>query len=339
MKTIMSRRSLVLGGAAAVLGGGALAPRGALAAEFTYKYANNLPSTHPVNVRASEAAARIKEETGGRVDIQIFPASQLGSDSDMLSQLRSGGIQFYTMAGALLASLVPAASIEAMAYAFPDYDTVWKAMDGDLGAMVRGEIAKTNIVAMDKVWDNGFHQLTTRNRAINTPADMKGLKIRTGATQLQMTMCTALGALPTAISFGELYTSLQTGVVDAQLNALVVIESAKLYEVQKYCALTNHMWSGFWFLANKAAWNKLPAPLREVVAKHWNAAALAEREDIAKAHLRHMENLQKVGMVFNQPDAAPFRQALKDAGFYKDWRSKLGDKAWLELEKYVGKLS
>jgi tripartite ATP-independent transporter DctP family solute receptor len=337
--TTLSRRSLVIGSAAAAVGAGALAPRLAQAAEFTYKYANNLPPNHPMNIRAAEAAARIKEETGGRVEIQIFPSSQLGSDSDMLSQLRSGGIQFYTMAGALLASLVPAANIEGVAYAFPNYDTVWKAMDGDLGNMIRAEIAKTNIVAMDKVWDNGFHQLTTRNRMINSPADMKGLKIRTGATQLQMTMCTALGALPTAISFGELYPSLQTGVVDAQLNALVVIESAKLYEVQKHCALTNHMWSGFWFLANKAAWNKLPAPLRDVVAKHWNAAAMAEREDIAKANDGHMENLKKAGMVFNQPDAAPFRQALKDAGFYKDWRHKLGDRAWLALEKYVGQLS
>ncbi|MBH1962754.1 MAG: TRAP transporter substrate-binding protein [Comamonadaceae bacterium] len=337
--TTLNRRSLVLGGAAAVIGGGALAPLTAQAAEFTYKYANNLPVSHPMNVRASEAATRIKQETGGRVEIQIFPSSQLGSDSDMLSQLRSGGIQFYTMAGALLASLVPAANIEGVAYAFPNYDAVWKAMDGDLGDLIRSEIAKTNIVAMDKVWDNGFHQITTRNRVINTPADMKGLKIRTGATQLQMTMCTALGALPTAISFGELYTSLQTGVVDAQLNALVVIESAKLYEVQKHCALTNHMWSGFWFLANKAAWNKLPAPLREVVAKHWNAAALAERDDIAKAQTRHMESLKAAGMAFNKPDAAPFRQALKDAGFYKDWRGKLGDKAWLALEKYVGQLA
>lgn len=332
------RRSFVLGGAA-TLGTGILLPRFAHAAEYTYKYANNLPPTHPINVRAAEAAKRIKEETGGRVELQIFPSSQLGSDSDMLSQLRSGGIHFFTMAGALLSSLVPAAAIEAMAYAFPDYDTVWKAMDGDLGALVRAEVAKTNIIAMDRVWDNGFHQITTRNRPITTPADMKGLKIRTGATPLQMTMCTALGALPTPITFGELYTSLQTGVVDAQLNALVIIETAKLYEVQKYCTLTNHMWSGFWFLANKAAWNKLPEPLRATVAKQLNAAALDERSDIAKANTKHMESLKAAGMQFNQPEAAPFRAALQQAGFYRDWRGKLGDRAWSALEKYVGPLA
>ncbi len=332
------RRSFALGGAAAI-GAGLLLPRFAQAAEYTYKFANNLPPSHPINVRATEAAARIKEDTGGRVELQIFPSSQLGSDGDMLSQLRSGGIHFFTMAGALLASLVPAAAIEAMAYAFPDYDTVWKAMDGELGAMVRAEIARTNIVAMDRVWDNGFHQITTRNRPINSPADMKGLKIRTGATPLQMTMCTALGALPTPITFGELYTSLQTGVVDAQLNALVIIESAKLYEVQKHCALTNHMWSGFWFLANKAAWNRLPEPLREVVARQLNAAALAERADVSKANARHMENLKGAGMAFNQPEGAAFRAVLKQAGFYRDWRAKFGDRAWTALESYVGPLA
>ncbi|MCL4182182.1 MAG: TRAP transporter substrate-binding protein [Burkholderiaceae bacterium] len=336
--TTFDRRSFVLGGAG-VIGTGLVLPRFAHAAEYTYKFANNLPPVHPINVRATEAAARIKEDTGGRVELQIFPSSQLGSDSDMLSQLRSGGVQFFTMAGALLASFVPVAAIEAMAYAFKDYDTVWKAMDGDLGELVRTEIAKSSIVAMDRVWDNGFHQITTRNRPINTPADMKGLKIRTGATPLQMNMCTALGALPTPITFGELYTSLQTGVVDAQLNALVVIESAKLYEVQKHCAMTNHMWSGFWFLANKAAWNRLPDPLRETVARHLNAAALAERDDVAKANSKHMANLKATGMQFTEPESAPFRAVLRQAGFYADWRGKLGDRPWSTLEKYVGQLA
>lgn len=335
---ITTRRTFIAGTSATAIAS-ALLPRWAHAAEFTYKYANNLPLTHPMNVRAKQAADRIREETAGRVELQIFPSSQLGSDSDVLSQVRSGGVDFFTMAGALLATLVPAAAIDGVPYIFPDYDTVWKAMDGPLGAMINGEIAKFGLVAMDKVWDNGFHQITTKARQINTPADLKGLKIRTGASALQVSMCTAFGASPATINFNELYSSLQTGIVDAQLNALVVIKTAKLYEVQKYCALTNHMWSGFWFLANKRSWEKLPADLRAIVAKHINAAGVAERADIAASNKTLQDELAATGMIFNKPNPTEFRQALATAGFYRDWKAKMGEGPWRALEAAVGKLS
>ena len=332
------RRTLVTGAATSVATS-ALIPRWARAAEFNYKFANNLPLTHPMNVRAKEAVERIREETSGRVEIQIFPSSQLGSDSDVLSQVRSGGVEFFTLAGALLATLVPFAAIDGIPYAFPDYKTVWQAIDGSLGEAIRGEIAKFNLVALEKVWDNGFHQTTTKARAINSPADMKGLKIRTGASALQVSMCTALGASATTINFNELYSSLQTGIVDAQLNALVLIKTAKLYEVQKYCALTNHMWSGFWFLANKRAWERLPEGPRAIVAKHLNAAAVTQRADVAASNKTLQEELTAAGMIFTSPDPAQFRQTLSGAGFYRDWKAKMGDRAWSALEAGVGKLA
>ena len=142
-------------------------------AQWTYKYANNLPDTHPMNVRAREMAAAIKQETNGRFDLQIFPSSQLGSDTDTLSQIRSGGVEFFTLSGLILSTLVPAASINGMGFAFPSYDTVWKAMDGDLGAYVRAQIAKSNLIAMEKIWDNGFRQTTTSTKPIVTPDDFQ----------------------------------------------------------------------------------------------------------------------------------------------------------------------
>ena len=173
-----SRRTLFKASAASAVLGGVGAPfvARAQAAEFTYKYANNVPDTHPMNVRAREMAAAIKTETNGRFDLQIFPNNQLGSDTDMLSQIRSGGIEFFTLSGLILATLVPAASINGIGFAFPDYDTVWKAMDGDLGAYVRGEIAKANLVAMDKIWDNGFRQTTSSTKPINEPRRLQGLQ-------------------------------------------------------------------------------------------------------------------------------------------------------------------
>ena len=311
----------------------------AQSAEFTYKYANNLPVAHPMNVRAKEMADAIKAETNGRVEIQIFPSNQLGSDTDMLSQLRSGGIEFFTLSGLILSTLVPVASINGIGFAFPDYPSVWKAMDGELGQYVRNQIAKVNLVAMEKIWDNGFRQTTSSTKPIQGPEDLKGFKIRVPVSPLWTSMYKAFDAAPASINFSEVYTALQTKVVDGQENPLAIIATAKLCEVQKYCSLTNHMWDGFWFLVNRRAWERLPENLRTVVAKHVNAAGLKEREDVAQLNAGLQKELTDKGMVINQPKAEAFRDKLRTAGFYAEWKGKYGDEAWSVLEKYTGKLS
>ena len=217
-----SRRTLLKASAASAVLGGVGAPFVARAqqAEFSYKYANNLPDSHPMNTRAKEMAAAIKTETNGRVDLQIFPNNQLGSDTDMLSQVRSGGVEFFTLSGLILSTLVPAASINGIGFAFPDYDTVWKAMDGELGAYVRGEIGKANLVVMDKIWDNGFRQTTSSTKPINGPDDFKGFKIRVPVSPLWTSMFKAFDASPASINFSEVYSALQTKIVEGQENPL-----------------------------------------------------------------------------------------------------------------------
>ena len=220
--------------------------RQARAAEITLKYANNASVDHPVNIRAAQIAERVKADTNGRVEIQIFPNSQLGGDTDTISQLRSGGIDMLTLSGLILSILVPAASINGIGFAFPDYATVWKAMDGKLGEYVRDQIAKSGLIAMDRMWDNGFRQMTTSTKPIRTQSDLVGFKIRVPVSPLWTSMFKALGAAPTGINFAEVYSALQTHIVDGQEQPLVVIDTSKLYEVQKYCSLTNHMWG--WLL-------------------------------------------------------------------------------------------
>ncbi len=292
-----------------------------------------------MNLRAKEMVDAIRAETKGRVEIQIFPNNQLGSDTDMLSQVRSGGIEFFTLSGLILSTLVPVAAINGMGFAFPNYDTVWRAMDGDLGAYVRAEIAKSSLVAMEKIWDNGFREITTSTKPIAGPNDLKDFKIRVPVSPLWTSMFKAFGAAPTSINFSEVYTALQTKVVDGQENPLAIISTAKLYEVQKYCSMTNHMWDGFWFLANKRAWEQLPPDLRAIVAKHANAAALKERVDVAALNASLQKDLSAKGLVFNQPDVRPFRDELRKAGFYADWKTKFGEEAWAALEKVTGKLT
>ncbi len=333
----LRRRTLVQATAAAI----ALPARLAFGqgAEFSYKFANNVPLTHPTNVRAKQMADAVRTETNGRVDIQIFPNNQLGADTDVLSQLRSGGVEFFTLSGLILSTLVPAAAINGVGFAFPDIDAVWKALDGELGIYIRGQIGKAGIVAMDRIWDNGFRQTTTSTKPIAGPDDFKGLKIRVPVAPLWTSMFKAFDAAPTSINFAEVYSSLQTKVVDAQENPLSIVSVAKIFEVQKYCSLTNHMWDGFWFLANRRAWEKMPADVRTVVAKHINAAGLEQRADVAALNASLQKDLAAKGMAFNQPNPAAFRDKLRAAGFYSEWKQKFGDEAWALLEKSTGKLS
>ena len=334
--TAVHRRSLLVGAALPLF---AIGTGRARAAEFSLKLANNSPVTHPQTVRQQEAAARIKAATNGAVEITVFPNNQLGSDTDMLSQLRSGAIDLFTLSGLILSTLVPAASINGVGFAFKDYDQVWPAMDGKLGAYVRSEIDKRGLIAMDKMWDNGFRQITSSTHPIKVPADLKGFKIRVPVSPLWTSMFQALGASPISINFSEVYSALQTKIAEGQENPLSLIEIAKLYEVQKYVSMTSHMWDGFWMLANRRSFSGLPADARAVVARELNASALAERADIAALNGSVAADLKAKGLIFVEVDKPAFRQALKTAGFYAEWKKKYGDQAWGILESEVGVLS
>ncbi len=331
----LSRR-LVLGAALPLC---AIRTRPAHAAEFTYKLANNMPAVHPLNIRANEAAERIQKATDGRVEIRVFPSSQLGSDTDTLSQLRSGAVEIFSLSGLILSTLVPAASINGIGFAFASYDQVWSAMDGKLGAFVRAEIAKRGLMAMDHIWDNGYRQITTSTKPVRGPDDLRGMKLRVPVSPLWTSMFSALGASPAGINFSEVYSALQTKIVDGQENPLAVIDTAKLYEVQKYCSMSNHMWDGYWFLANRRAFDRLPPDSQEVVARELNRSAVEERADVAALNASLRGTLESKGMSFNDIDPAAFRDTLRRANFYAEWRGKYGEEAWHVLEEAVGTLA
>ncbi len=334
----ITRRRVIASSGALVFPALHLGP--ARAAEFSLKYANNLPVTHPMNVRANEMAAKIAADSKGRVELKVFPSSQLGNDTDTLSQIRSGAVEFFTLSPLILGTLVPSAQISGVGFAFKDYSQVWAAMDGDLGAHVRKEIAaKSTMFAFEKIWDNGYRQMTSSARAITKPDDLKGMKMRVPPSPFWVSMFKAFEASPATINFAEVYTALQTKVVDGQENPLAIIATAKLHEVQKYCSVTNHMWDGFWFLANKKAFERLPADVQEIITRNVNAAGLLERDDVKKLNDGLMADLKAKGMAFNSTDAELFRAKLRAAGFYAEWHKKFGDEAWAVLEKYTGKLS
>jgi tripartite ATP-independent transporter DctP family solute receptor len=335
----ITRRTLLAGASAGALSlstGQVLAQK---AAEFTFKYGNNLPVAHPMNKRAAEMAAAINAESKGRIDFQVYPNNQLGNDTDMLSQVRSGALDFFTLSPLILGTLVPAAQISGVGFAFKDYSQVWSAMDGELGAHVRKQIAASStLFAFDKIWDNGYRQITTSTKPIANPDDLKGLKIRIPPSPFWVSMFKAFEASPLTINFAEVYSALQTKVADAQENPLAIIATAKLNEVQKYCSVTNHMWDGFWFLGNKKSFDRLPQDLKDIVTRNINAAGMKERDDVKALTDGLVADLKGKGMAFNNTDAELFRNKLRAAGFYAEWHKKFGEEAWKVLEKYTGKL-
>jgi TRAP-type transport system periplasmic protein len=332
----ITRRRFVATTAAATLAAPFLGRGRALAAEFTLKIANNQPLTHPMNVRMGEAIDAVRAETGGRVDLQLFPQSQLGTDTDVLSQLRAGGVEFFFLSPLILSTFVPNASLNGVGFAWTSYDRVWPAMDGPLGAYVRGQIEARGLVAMDRIWDNGFRQTTASTRPIRTPDDFRNFKIRVPVSPLWTSMFKAFGCAPVSINFAEVYTALQTGIVEGQENPLAILQVYKLWEVQKYVSMTNHMWDGFWLLSSRRVWSALPDDVREVLARHFNDKAVAQRADVAALNANLRGELEGQGMVFNEPDPKPFQEALSKAGFYAEWKGKFGDEAWAILEAATG---
>lgn len=328
--SVFNRRSFLQSAAAVAATG--LGVRRASAADFNLKLGSSMPSSIISVSYLKKAAERINSETNGKADLKIFPDSQLGSDADMLSQLRSGALTMLSGTTGSLGTLVPAASLSTVGFAFDTYDQVWKAMDGELGAHIRSELDKLGIVYLT-VFDAGFRQITTSSVLVNSVDQMSGLKIRVPTSPIYASMFRAMGASPTTINFGEVYSALQTKLVDGQENPLSLIQSAKLYEVQKHCALSNHAWDGPLMCINKAAWNKMPKDIQDVITRVFKETAVEQRAALAAQGDQIKADLTKAGLAFNTPDTESFRKKLQAAGFYSEMKKTFGADGWAVLEK------
>src|SRR3954451_19996799 len=298
----------------------------------------------PVRHRVSRRPPRRRPHPGG------CPGDRQGHERPSraagLSEPPAGKRARHVLAGALdfmstsgvNQTVVPVGGINAVGFAFDDYSKGLAAMDGVLGAYVRAQFEKVGLHVFEKVLDNGFRNITTGAKPINAPEDLKGLKIRVPGNQLWVTMFNALGAAPTLINFGELYAALQTRIVDGQENPLALISSSKLYEVQKYIALTGHIWDGHYIFTNGKKWTAMPEEVRAAITKGLTEAALKEREGIQRLNAELVASITKAGVTFNTPDKKPFRDVLKTAGFYADWKGKFGAEPWARLEKYTAPL-
>lgn len=330
------RRALL--GAALAGGAALLLPRRPRAAR-TYKLGSDWPADFPATRRFQAVLAAIATQTEGRLAVEVYPNSVLGGDTEMLAELRSGALEFYAAPTGSLSTFVPASGIVNVGFAFRDYTEVWPALDGRLGGYVRAEIEKAGLVVVGPAIDNGFRQLTTRNHPVRRVEDVAGLKIRVPVSPLHISLWRALGAAPGGMNFNEVYSALESGVYDAEENALPIVAFARLYEVQNYCIRTSHMYEAYLLLANRDAWQRLTPAERDLIVAAAGKAALPEREDIARLSVSLEGELTAKGMQFITPEREGFRRRLRESGYYRHWREKFGNTAWRLLEDQVGPLT
>jgi tripartite ATP-independent transporter DctP family solute receptor len=329
-----TRRSFLTG---AALGSASILVKTLRAADYSFVQYHNQPDSSSLHRRLVEMWTAIRTETGGRVEAAVLPQNNniSGSDPAALKMLVSGEIHFFTLMGGILGTVVPAAEVQQVPFAFRSAAHAHETMDGELGAYLRGEMTAAGIQGYAVgAFDGGMRQIAGSKRPVRVPSDLSGIRMRVPAGQMVADTFRALGAEPITINSSAIYDALKSGTVDAQENPLALIDGFKLYEVAKYVSMTNHMWSGFNQLAHLPTWRRLPDDIRTAIDRNVARYVRLQRQDQERANVRLRTELTTRGLIFNDVDAAPFRRQL--TGFYADWKKKLGTKCWSLLQQASG---
>jgi len=332
----LTRRSIMAGAAALAP---AIIVRSARAADYTFAQYHNQAASGTLHRNLTAMWQAISEETNGRVAATVYAENNKlpGGDPDALKMLISGEIQFFTLMGGIIGTVVPVAEAQQLPFAFKSAAEAHKAIDGPLGRYIGEEMAAKGMHLFPVAgFDNGMRQVASIPRPIAQPADFDGMKIRVPPGQMMLDTFGAFGAKPITTSANKIYDALKTGQVEAQENPLAILEGFKLYELVKYVSLTNHMWSGFNEMAHLATWKALPEDIKATIERNVTKYVRAQRQDQAALNAALREDFVKRGLVFNDVDQAAFRAKLP--GVYAIWKEKLGSKCWSLVEEEVGKL-
>jgi tripartite ATP-independent transporter DctP family solute receptor len=331
-----TRRSVLSGVAAA---GTALIVRPSLAADYRFSQYHNQAASGPLHRNLTAMWEAVRTETNGRVETTVYAENNKlpGGDPDALKMLIAGDIQFFTLMGGIIGTVVPVAEAQQLPFAFKSADEAHKAIDGPLGKYIGEEMAAKGMHLFPVAgFDNGMRQVAAMSRAVTTPEDFAGMKIRVPPGQMMIDTFGAFGAQPVTTPANQIYDALKTGKVDAQENPLAILQGFKLYELVKYVSLTNHMWSGFNAMAHPATWNALPADIQTVIERNFTKYVRLQRQEQGAFNASLRDDFAKRGLVFNETDQAAFRAKLPEV--YASWKEKLGSKCWALVEAEVGKL-
>lgn len=287
-----------------------------------FQLSHNAAPGNPKSDASIMFADLVRERTEGRVSIDVGGSAQFGEDAEALTNMRLGTLAFSANSQGTSSAVVPELALLGLPFLFEDLPQAWRVMDGPIGEKLKTAAEAQGLIIL-AFWDNGIRQTSNNVKPINKPEDLAGLKIRTPPDPMTVDIFEALGASPTPLAFSELYIALQQGVVDGQENPLINVFSSKLYEVQKYISLTGHKYEATFLIASKTIWDTFSPEDQKIIQAAALEAGEFNRQRSLDDEAKLRETIEEAGVVFNEVDAAPFREAT--AGVYDDWRAKFPD--------------
>lgn len=278
---------------------------------------------NPRSLAADRMAELASKYSDGDLELRIQGSEQLGSDVQMLQQTQSGAIGLTANSQGALASIVPKANVFGLPFLFDSPQAAWQVADGPIGDEVAEQAQQRGLKVL-AWWDNGLRQFTNNVRPIESPQDLKGLKMRTSQDAVTIDTLRTLGANPTPMAFGELYVALKQGTVDGQENPVVNIMSSHLEEVQKYLSLSDYRYETTPVVIGMPTWQRLSEKDQKALERAAHEAGDFQRRTLIDQTDELLEKLRSNGaMEINTVDTAAFREATKPV--YDIWQDKLGD--------------
>jgi tripartite ATP-independent transporter DctP family solute receptor len=259
---------------------------------------------------AKKFAELLDQKTGGKLKVRVFPGGQLGQETEVIQNVQSGTMEFTMIGHDPLAQFAPITTILSQPYLFRDHEQAFKLLSGPLGEQIESALRQRNLRVLG--WgDNGARVYTNNTKPLNVPADLAGLKIRSPQSPVNLAVTKALGGIPVAIPYGEVYTALQQKTIDGQENAVINIYPARLYEVQKFMTMTDHLLSFTVLLVNEQYYAKLPEDQKQAVTAAAREATEFQRQASKRMSDELTVEMEKKGVQVNRPDLAPFREAAQ----------------------------
>jgi TRAP-type transport system periplasmic protein len=281
-------------------------------AQTKLRFAHAGPDTSSQHLAALEFAKHVKERSQGKLEVQVFPASQLGNDATVIGAVRGGSIDMMMAGSGNFSGLNSRFEVLDIPFLFRDREHAYKVVDQQVGQELMKALEGSGLKQL-AFWEVGFRSITTKNRAVRTPADVRGLKIRTQPNPVHVQAWKLLGTNPVPMPLSELYSALESGAVDAQEHPVEITHSAKFYEVQKHLTMTRHAFTAMPVVLNKAKFDGLAPDLQKVLLDAAQEAKLFQRALNQKNEGSIIAELRKAGMsVIENVDVAPFKAAMGD---------------------------
>ncbi|HSB78162.1 MAG TPA: TRAP transporter substrate-binding protein [Candidatus Methylomirabilis sp.] len=298
---------------------------------YTAKIGIGHPPGQSFVVASEKFKEMLEKRSNGRIKVEIFHSSQLGGEREMQEMVALGTLEM-SVSGIVVVYEPLFALLEAP-FLYRDREHIRKMQESAVVADL-GQALLNKGIRLVGFYENGFRNITNSKRPINSPADVKGLKIRTPENLAQLETFKALGAVATPMAYSELYNALSQGVVDGQENPLQNIWTGKMYEVQKHLAMTGHIYNSAYILANNKFWTGLPADLRKIAEESIREASHYQMDLVANLDKQLIQDLKAKGMQVTYPDQEAFRKATAPA--YDAFYAKFGDRARKIIETIRG---